>query len=151
MFFNFLWSEDGFDAPHGALAARAFQGIGTPDAEDEVAPQGARGPGGGFGWGGVDCYFRFFWRGVFWWGWDEFGGGSGEAAGFVGVKAVVTDYLLAFVPFNGTGNLIIHPPGRTRSAPPWMPMTDSSMSRTTFLSCTPHAGGSCGREITVSG
>ena len=76
---------------------------------------------------------------------------AGEAAGFVGVKAVVTDYLLAFVPFNGTGNLIIHPPGRTRSAPPWMPMTDSSMSRTTFLSCTPHAGGSCGREITVSG
>jgi len=92
--FYFFGAEDGFDAAHGAMAAGAFEGIGAPDTENEIAPQGAHGAGGSFGWGGEDFYFRFFWRGIFWWGWDDYGGGFGEAAGFVGVEAVIADRLL---------------------------------------------------------
>jgi hypothetical protein len=43
----------------------------------------------------VDFYFRFFWSGIFCWGWDDGDGGSSEAAGFVGIEAVIADYLLA--------------------------------------------------------
>ena len=43
--FDFLSADDGFDAPQGALAAGAFQGIGAPDAEDEVSPERAHGAG----------------------------------------------------------------------------------------------------------
>ena len=45
-------SEDGADGFHGALAARAFQGIASPDLEDKVAPQRAHVAGPAFGWGG---------------------------------------------------------------------------------------------------
>ena len=93
--FDFLWADDGFDAPQGASTARALEGIGAPDTENEIAPQGAHGAGGGFGWGGEDFWGWFVWCGIFWWWWDDFGGGSGEAAGFVGVEAVVADGLLS--------------------------------------------------------
>lgn len=52
--FDFFWAEDVFDAPHGVLADGAIEGIGAPAVEDAVAPQGARGSIGGFGWGGAD-------------------------------------------------------------------------------------------------
>jgi len=41
--FGFLGADDGFDALHVALAAGAFEGIGSPDAEDEVPPKGSHG------------------------------------------------------------------------------------------------------------
>ena len=51
-FFDFLPPEDGADGFHGALAARAFQGVASPDFEDEVAPERAHVPGSTFGRGG---------------------------------------------------------------------------------------------------
>ena len=35
---NFLGLNESFDFPHGAFAAGALEGIGTPGSEDEVAP-----------------------------------------------------------------------------------------------------------------
>ena len=42
---DFFWPGDGFDAAHGALATGALEGIGAPDAEDKVPPEGAHGAG----------------------------------------------------------------------------------------------------------
>lgn len=35
-----LGLDEGFDLPHGAFAAGALEGIGSPGGEDEVAPEG---------------------------------------------------------------------------------------------------------------
>ena len=47
-----IGAEDRFDPLHGALTAGTFEGIGSPDAEDEVPPEWAHGAGGDFGRGG---------------------------------------------------------------------------------------------------
>ena len=44
--FNFLAADDFADRFHGALAARAFERIATPDLENQVAPEGAHVAGG---------------------------------------------------------------------------------------------------------
>lgn len=95
--FDFTWADDSFHAFHGALTMGTFEGIGTPDAEDEIPPERAHGAGGGFWRGGDERDFRL---GVLW-GFlrqrlDEGCSGTGEAAGFVGVEAVITNCLLAF-------------------------------------------------------
>jgi hypothetical protein len=46
---DFAWAEEGVQDFHGAFAARALERVGTPDAEDEVAPERAHGAGGDFG------------------------------------------------------------------------------------------------------
>ena len=51
--FDLLGAFDGTDEFHGSFAARALERVGTPDFEDEVAPQGTHGAGGLF-WGGGD-------------------------------------------------------------------------------------------------
>ena len=43
--FDIFGAEDRFDALHGALTAGTFEGIGSPDAEDEVPPEWAQGAG----------------------------------------------------------------------------------------------------------
>ena len=45
---DLLGAFDGTDKFHGSLAARALERVGTPDFEDEVAPEGAHGTGGLF-------------------------------------------------------------------------------------------------------
>ena len=72
--------------------------IGTPDFEDEVAPQGTHGFGGLFRWGGDEenfggwCFRREigFWRTD-----DPVGNERGLAAGFVGIETVVADGLVS--------------------------------------------------------
>ncbi len=95
--FDFTWTDDSFHPFHNALAAGALEGLGTPDAEDEIPPERAHGAGGGFWRSGDERDFRW----GFLWGClrrrlDEGYSGTGEAAGFVGVEAVVTNRLLAF-------------------------------------------------------
>jgi len=50
--FDFLAADDLADGFHGALAARTFEWIATPDFQYEVTPQGAHVAGGLFGRGG---------------------------------------------------------------------------------------------------
>ena len=50
---DLLGAFDGTGEFHGCLAARALERVGTPDFEDEVAPEGAHGAGGLF-WRGGD-------------------------------------------------------------------------------------------------
>ena len=95
--FDITKADDSFHAFHNALAAGTFEGIGSPDAEDEVPPERPHGAGGGFWRGGDERDFRL----GFLWGFlrgrlDEGCSGTGNAAGFVGVEAVVTNRLLAF-------------------------------------------------------
>ena len=47
---DFTSAEEGVHDFHGAFAAMALERVGTPDAEDEVAPERAHGAGGDFGW-----------------------------------------------------------------------------------------------------
>jgi hypothetical protein len=56
--FDLLGAFDGTCEFHGSFAARAQERIGTPDFEDEVAPQGTHGAGGLFWWGGDEEDFR---------------------------------------------------------------------------------------------
>jgi hypothetical protein len=49
---DFLASDDFAHRFHGALAARTFEWIATPDFQYEVTPQGAHVAGGLFGRGG---------------------------------------------------------------------------------------------------
>jgi hypothetical protein len=97
---NFLAAKEGADRPHGALAARTFEWICTPDLEDEVAPEGTHVAGSAFGRGGdeEDLGGRWFFGGRLRLGGpdDAVRDGGGLAAGFVGVEAVVADGLLAF-------------------------------------------------------
>ena len=95
--FNLTKADDSFHAFHGALTMGTFKGIGTRDAEDEVPPEWAHGARGGFWRSGDERDFRL----GFLWGFlrrrlDEGCSGTGEAAGFVGVEAVVANGLLAF-------------------------------------------------------
>jgi hypothetical protein len=95
--FDIFGAENRFDALHGALRAGTLEGIGSPDAEDEVPPEWAHGAGGGFGWGEDEEDFRLgFLHGFLRRRLDEGGGGTGDAAGFVGVEAVAANGLLAF-------------------------------------------------------
>jgi hypothetical protein len=43
--FDLLGGGDGADEFHGCFAARALKWVGSPDFENEVAPQGAHGAG----------------------------------------------------------------------------------------------------------
>ena len=102
---DFAGADDGADALHGGLAARALERGGAPDAEDEIAPERAHGAGawrgrmarahgagGGFGrwrddrrlgWG------WFFGVGVLrWWA-------ARHPTAFVRVEAVIANGLLA--------------------------------------------------------
>jgi hypothetical protein len=51
--FDLLGAFDGTYEFHGSFAARALERIGTPDFENEVAPEGTHGAGGLF-WRGRD-------------------------------------------------------------------------------------------------
>ena len=55
---DFTSTEEGVHDFHGAFAARALERVGTPDAEDEVAPERAHGAGGDFGRRWDDGRFR---------------------------------------------------------------------------------------------
>ena len=97
--FDLLGADEGADGFHGALAAGAFQGVSSPHPEDEVAPEGAHVPGSTDGRGG-DEEDLGRWRGLrrgdgFGRRDEALGDGRGEAAGLVGVDAVVADGLLA--------------------------------------------------------
>jgi len=50
--FGLLGALDGADEFHGGLAARALERIGTPDFENQVAPEGTHGAGALFRRGG---------------------------------------------------------------------------------------------------
>ena len=74
-------ADDGFHAFHSAMAAGTFEGIGAPDAEDEIPPEWAHGASGGFGWCRNDGDFRLGFRyGFFRWWLDEGGNGFGEVS-----------------------------------------------------------------------
>ena len=90
---DFAGADDGADALHGGLAARALERVGAPDAEDEVAPEGAHGAGGDLGRRRDVGRFRcgLFLAG----GFRERGGWAWHAAAFVRVEAVIADGLLA--------------------------------------------------------
>ena len=49
--FDLLGALDGPGEFHGSFAARAFEWVGTPDLENEVAPQRSHGAGGLLRWG----------------------------------------------------------------------------------------------------
>ena len=90
---DFTSTEEGVHDFHGAFAARALERVGTPDAEDEVAPERAHGAGGDLGRRRDDGRFRcgLFLAG----GFRERGGWAWQAAAFVRVEAVIADGLLA--------------------------------------------------------
>ena len=46
---DFAGADDGAGALHGGLAAGTLERVGTPDAEDEIAPERAHGAGGDLG------------------------------------------------------------------------------------------------------
>jgi hypothetical protein len=78
---DLLGLDEGFDFPHGAFAAGALEGIGSPGGEDKVAPKGPHGLGACGGWWDEERVgFRwrlrgFFVRGFFFlWGRDDLGG-----------------------------------------------------------------------------
>jgi hypothetical protein len=90
---DFTSTEEGVHDFHGAFAARALERVGTPDAEDEVAPERAHGAGGDFGRRWDDRWFRY---GLFFAGGFYFGDiRTWHAATLVRVEAVVADGLVA--------------------------------------------------------
>ena len=102
---DFFRLNEGFDFPHGAFAAGALEGIGSPGGEDEVAPEGPHGLSVRWWWRDEErvrfrrwCLLLIFGGWFFRFGWwdDGLGGGAGHAPGFVGVEAVVADGVLAF-------------------------------------------------------
>ena len=101
---DLLGLDEGFDFPHGAFAAGALEGIGSPGGEDKVAPKGPHGLGACGGWWDEERVgFRwrlrgFFVRGFFFlWGRDDgLDSGAVHASGFVGVEAVVAYGVLGF-------------------------------------------------------
>jgi hypothetical protein len=50
--FDLLGALHGPGEFHRSFAARALEWIGSPDFENQVAPEGTHGFGGLFGWGG---------------------------------------------------------------------------------------------------
>ena len=97
---DFLMSDEGADGAHGALAAGALERIAAPHLEDEVAPEGPHVAGPAFGWCGNKEELGGCWRFRGWLGFYRAEDGCGatrvDAAGFVGIDAVVSDGLLAF-------------------------------------------------------
>ena len=88
---DFAGAEDGANALHGGLAARALERVGAPNAEDEVAPKWTHGASGGFGRRWDDRVFR---RRVFHERFLSLWRAAGQAASYIRVEAVVADGLL---------------------------------------------------------
>ena len=96
--FDFALAHDLADGFHGALAAGALERVAAPDFEDKVAPEGSHVAGSAFGRGGDEeeleglgligrglCFHRAA---------DVCAAARGDASGFVGIDAVVSDGLL---------------------------------------------------------
>ena len=98
--FDFTRTQVGADVLHVALAAGTLERVATPDLEDEIAPKGPHVAGSAFGWCGNKEELGGCWRFRGWLGFYRAEDGCGatrvDAAGFVGIDAVVADGLLAF-------------------------------------------------------
>ena len=96
--FDFALAHDLADGFHGALAAGALERVAAPDFEDKVAPEGSHVAGPAFGRCGDKEDLGGCWRFRGWLGFyraeDGCGATRGDAAGFVGIDAVVSDGLL---------------------------------------------------------
>jgi hypothetical protein len=96
---DFLVAEESADRFHSALAARALERVATPNLQDKVAPEGSHVASPMFGRCGDEdeldglgligrglCFYRAA---------EGCGAARGEAAGFIGIDAVVADGLLS--------------------------------------------------------
>ena len=97
---DFLVPDEGADGFHGTLAAGALERVAAPHLEDEVTPEGPHVEGPAFGRCGDKEDLGGCWRfrgGLgFYRAEDVCGATRVDAAGFVGIDAVVADGLLAF-------------------------------------------------------
>ena len=96
--FDLAGAQVGAHGFHDAVAAGALERIATPDLQDKVAPEGSHVAGSAFGRGGDEeeldglgligrglCFHRAA---------DVCAAARGDASGFVGIDAVVSDGLL---------------------------------------------------------